>query len=210
MGLRGPTVASFRRNIVRVVWWIGIVWSSAAVAQETEADNAAEVALGEHNRLSVELQTLAQRGAWAGVERTFLRLVSTGIEPDFDDWVVGAASARARGDMKATKLRLYEASKLGEDRTVSDGLWELRQNYADVSLRCSSRLLKKKDPPSLEVEVMPFDPVQVAAIAYAKASISEDCTFDGLLPRGTYSFMDRSFTVRPNIETVSLDLRGVR
>ena len=104
MGLRGPTVASFRRNIVRVVWWIGIVWSSAAVAQETEADNAAEVALGEHNRLSVELQTLAQRGAWAGVERTFLRLVSTGIEPDFDDWVVGAASARARGDMKATNL----------------------------------------------------------------------------------------------------------
>ena len=180
------------------------------MAQDTEVDNATEVALGEHNRLSVELQTLAQRGAWSGVERSFLRLVSTGIEPDFDDWVVGAAASRALGDMKATRLRLYEASKLGEDRTVSDGLWELRQNYADVSLRCSSRLVKKKDPPTLEVEVMPFDPVQAAAIAFAKDAIAEDCVFDGLLPRGTYSFMDRSFTVRPNIETVSLDLRGVR
>lgn len=182
----------------------------SAVAQSSDESAETEIVKGEFHRLSQELQSLAHRGAWVGAQRTFLRLLSTGLSPGFEDWVAGAAAARALGDMKSAKSRLYEASKLRDDRTVADGLWELRQNYADVTLLCSSRLLKKKTPPSLHVEAVPFDPVQAAAITYAKNELAEDCSFDGLLPRGTYTFMERTFTVRPNIETVSLDLRGVR
>jgi hypothetical protein len=159
----------------------------------------------EYARLTQELQSLAERNAWSGAERTFKKLEATGWPPSYEDLTIGAHSARAVGDVASTRSRLLAAKTLREDKDVFDSLWELDQNYASVNLHC--------DPGSgweLSAQERPFDPDQVRAMEFAVAAIDTNCEFRGYLPKGAYTFAERTFTVIPGVTAIDMDMRGLQ
>jgi hypothetical protein len=158
-------------------------------------------------RLTEEVEKLAHRNAWAGVERTFLQLLETGITPSFDAWVSGAHASRAIGDVGACRTRLSAANELTEDREIVDWLWTIDAEYGKVFLACD----QGKNPASLDITTMPFNPDHQRAVEFAKAQVAEGCYLDGYLPQGVYTFKTESIEdeikVIPRIQTVRMDLR---
>lgn len=180
------------------------LWWAIALPAIAEPPPEVETGIGEYNRLSDELERLASKNAWAGVERTFQQLLETGLEPGFEDWVRGADAARAQGDLASAHARLVAANAIREDRTVLDGLWDIDSRYGRVSLLC--------DPDSyleLEPEHIAMDPDLLRSVEFAKARIHDTCRFDGLLPIGTYRLLDVAFVVDPREPVAVVDLRGL-
>lgn len=162
--------------------------------------------IAEYRRLSEEIQRLAARNQWAGVSRFYAQMEATGAPMLFIDLVTGAHAARADGDAKAVRDRLYAASKLQEQRDVIEWLWEVDANYGTVYLACDP---EKKKRPELAPQALPFDPNQVKAIQFAQARVEETCLFDGLLPGGSYTFGEYTFEVKPKIESVRIDMSAM-
>ena len=175
----------------------------AALAQDS-VESVPEPNEAEYRRLSMELQSLAQRNAWAGVERAWQKLRATGVEPRFEDLLTAAHSARAMGDVAGVRDRLILAADLRPIREVVEWKWEIEQTYGRVSLACDA---KGKKRPTLDREVMPFDPNQARAVVYAQEQIATDCLFIGMLPGGEYEFGDKTLVVHPRLESVTVDLR---
>ena len=160
--------------------------------------------LAEYHRLAHDLQVLAARNAWSGVERTYDRIEATGVPMQFEELIAGAHSARVQGDTRAARDRLRAASRQREERDVLEWMWEIDQSYGQVFLVCE---VVKKRQPELTRALMPFDPNHRRAVEFAIERLREVCLFDGLLPAGDYEFGHYSFTVHPHVESVSLDMR---
>ncbi len=172
---------------------------------------------GEYQRLSQELEKLASRNAWAGVERTYAALLATGVEPSFEDYLAGAHSARAIGDVASARTRLIAANAKREDRAVVDWLWDIDSHYNRVLLACDIGKVE------LQPEAVPFDPNQRKAVEFAQKEILEKGFFDGFLPQGRYVFgkepgpdgaeRDRTLSVEPRVQSIAFDIRteeGIR
>lgn len=169
------------------------------------SDASADADAGEAQRLSEDLERLAAKDAWTGVERTFVQLQSLGVPLTFDEWIRGAQSARMRGDILRARDRLAAANALHEERMVLDWMWDIASRYGEVALRC--------DPGSwltLEVVDAPTDPDTLKAISYARARVHEACAFEGMLPLGVYKLYDSPFTVTERADPVVVDVRGAR
>ena len=173
---------------------------------ESEGELTVEAAKAEYVRLAQEIEKLASRNAWAGVERTYQAILETGVPPSFTDHVAGAQSSRAVGDMAITHDRLSAATELQEDSEVMDWLWEIDSNYGRVFLVCD---LSPKNPIALTAGAMPFDPAMASAVRYAIESVAEACQFDGFLPKGDYTFGGKDFAVVPRIQSVRMDFRNM-
>jgi hypothetical protein len=158
----------------------------------------------EYNRLSEELETLVQKSAWVGVERTFHQLLATGVPLSFDDWVRGAESAKAVGDAAATRQRLVSANALREDRRVLEWLWDLDQRFGPVKLLCDADSYFQLQP-----AVLVLDPDVRRAIEHAQVQVHDTCRFEGMLPIGSYTLHDETFEVAPGRPLLTVDLRGV-
>jgi len=174
--------------------------------EPSDVDVTKEAAKAEYVRLTQEIEKLASRNAWAGVERTYLAILETGVAPSFSDHVAGAQSARVVGDTALTHRRLSAATELQEDSDVMDWLWEIDSNYGKVYLVCD---LNPKNPMALTAGAMPFDPAMASSVRYAVAQVSEGCLFDGFLPKGSYTFGPKDFSVVPRIQSVRLDFRNL-
>ena len=179
--------------------------SSSAVARDEGPPPDPATMQHEYRRLSIELHRLVARNAWSGVERTFEKMRQTGVTMQFEDLVAGASAARAFGDVRAVKERLYEASKLESSQEVLGWMWEIESAYGLVFLACD---LGKKSHETLQAAARPFDPNQQRAVDFAVAQIQEGCVFDGMLPGGQYTFGDHRFEVVPRVRSVRIDLRG--
>ncbi|MBW1880526.1 MAG: hypothetical protein JRI25_25520 [Deltaproteobacteria bacterium] len=140
-------------------------------------------------RLSRELQRLAARNHWDGVEHTYQQGVDAGAALSFEDHMVGVQAAFSRGDIGAARERLFAANSLRAGETeVIDGLWEIDTTYARVRLFA--------DPGArLEPAEMPFNQHHVRAIGAARAQLEHAGTFDGYLPEGDYSLASTAFSV---------------
>lgn len=164
-------------------------------------------AAAEYKRLHEELDRLAKRNAWTGAERTYQAMLQTGAPMQFDDLKIGAQVAMAFGDIAVVRERLEAASKLREDREVIESLFAIDQSYGRVSLA--------GDPGEVElvVDTPPFDPTYARAIENAVERVRQTGTFEGLLPRGSYTFAGRQVAVGPGVSTPRIDVRsdaGVR
>ena len=159
----------------------------------------------EYRRLAEEMQKLAGRNAWAGVERFYAQLEATEVPIQFSELVTGAHSARAVGDTKLSRDRLNAANKLQEERDVIEWLWEIDEAYGAVTLFCDAEW---KTRPELAAAAMPFDPNQARSVQHAVKTIAEGCEFDGMLPGGKYTFGHYDFEVKPKVESVRIDMRG--
>ena len=161
----------------------------------------------EYKRLHEELSRLVKRNAWAGAERTYQAMLETGVEPHFQDLKLAAQVAQSFGDIQVVRDRLAAATKLREDPEILNALWAIDHNYGKVSLA--------GDPGKVElkVDVVPFDPTHARAVEHAVEQVAATGMFEGLLPRGSYTFAGRAVEVRPDASMQRIDLRsdgGVR
>ena len=155
---------------------------------------AKDEAQAEHDRLSDEIELLAQRQVWSGVERKYRDLERLGTTPTVDDLMFGATAAREFGDVEDCYERLQAAAKLKEDKQIVDWLWDIDHNYGHVEL-----LTTPSRSAELSATEMPLDPNQRKAVEAAIASAEDDGVFVGMLPKGAYTFATQSFQVDPGV-----------
>ncbi len=166
---------------------------------------AGEVEDAEHIRLTEEMRRLSKRNAWKGVEAAFLELEVLRDKRDvvltYEDYWLGAQSARAMGDINAVYGRLKLAAKVEGSREVIEWLSDLDGNYGQVDIAS-----KKKADVTLTPAAMPFAPDQRAAIEAAQAAVVEEGEYEGLLPKGEYSFGPETINVEAGGEPIELVL----
>lgn len=155
----------------------------------------------EYHRLAAKLENLSERNVWTGAERTYQSMVELGIELSFKDHFQGAQAARAVGDVTSARARLEICSKMKESEEVLDWLWQVDQTYGTV------HLFADLGAQQLEAKVTPFDPNQLSAIQFAQNAIETTGTFEGLLPKGDYTFGPFDMQVQPMVSSGRVDLR---
>jgi hypothetical protein len=84
--------------------------------------------------------------------------------------------------------------KLKRKRKVVSWLNEIEENYGSVFLKASS-----KGDAKLQTLDMPIDPTQVNVIKTAQQKLVKNRKFNGLLPKGEYTFVEHKFTVNPGV-----------
>lgn len=167
---------------------------SLILALCSNAQAADDVSEAEHVRLSEDIEQLASRQLWSGVEKRFLELEKLGVTLTYEDLVHGAYAARALGNTQATYDRLRQAARLKGTRDVIDWLSSIDANYGHVELICH-----QSRNAVLTVAEMPFEPDQRTAVEASIETLKRDGSFTGLLPRGTYYFNETEFKVEPGI-----------
>jgi len=151
----------------------------------------------ERYRLQQELDKLARRNAWTGVERTYVALQELNLPLSLHDHLLGAQSAIQSGELLDALTRLQiglaEAepdpdpnSAYATAQALKDG-FELR--YGAVQITLGSCL------PSLFMPQRPFAEQERKAYRTARDRLQEGSSFTGLLPAGDYQLDHFEFTV---------------
>ena len=152
------------------------------------------VLAAEHQRLAGEMEQLARRQVWTGLEDKYRELQGLGVELDFEDLVHGAWSARALGDVQSTYQRLQAAVALEQAEELVGWMRSIDAEYGQVVLSTSPAR-----GVALEAAALPFAPDRRAAVNYAVMALAERGYFEGRLPAGGYSLAGTSFEVEPGI-----------
>jgi hypothetical protein len=160
--------------------------------QPTQEQSLAAAA--EADRLSDEIRTLARRQIWNGVERKYNQIVELGTDVPSDVHLTGAYSARQSGNLLQVYDRLLRASTGKASEAVIDWLWDLDHNYGRVTL-----LADRRRTAALSATHMPLDPNRRNAVEGAIQICQNEGEFNGLLPKGEYSFVGQLFKVDPGI-----------
>lgn len=158
--------------------------------------------LAEYTRLTQEIQSLAKKGHWAGVERAYRAMLDTGIPPTADEYVAGAQAARQLGDVTEARQRIVLALEVLNVHELRDWLSEIDTSYGPVALYGDPGKV------SLETDAIPFDPLKKAAVEHAMAEVDATGSYEGLLPAGNYRFGSLSIDVRPGVSTERIDVRS--
>jgi len=153
-----------------------------------------DVAAAEHDRVADEMERLAERKIWTGVERKFAELEELDAPLTLDDLLIGAHAARELGDVASAYTRLKAAAKIKGTKEIGDWLWDIDNNYGHVDL-----VAVPARSAALGAMQMPFDPNQRRAVDAAVKSAKQDGAFRGLLPKGMYDFAGQKFEVVPGI-----------
>ncbi len=179
---------------ILTISWLTLALCSA-VAGEDEPTPLDPALLGaEHERLEGEMEQLARRQIWAGLEDKFLELEELGVELRYDNLIHGAHAARARGDVQATWERLQAASLIQRDDQLLDWLRAIESEYGQVVLSTSP-----VRSAMLEAKALPFAPDRRAAVEYAVQVLAAEGAFEGRLPAGEYTLSGTTFLVEPGI-----------
>jgi hypothetical protein len=173
-----------------VAWWW---WSAVALGQ-----NAGRV-----HALSTELERLIEQEQFEKAEALFQELTAVSTdELTADVWYDGAVAIWPTGDVATARKRLAAGLAVYEDPRIQEWLWDIGDRYGAVSLAC--------DPGSkltLHAAFVPFDPAHAVAIGFANAAIERDCSFEGMLPIGTYDLYTEKLEVGAGA-LLTVDLRG--
>jgi hypothetical protein len=139
-----------------------------------------------YDHLSTEMEALAKRDAWQGVERKYLALEALEMEIQSKDLVIGAQSARNLGDAYHCRERLIIAmtrsTEGGEtfSSELSGWLGDLQTNYGPV------HLVAKNGAARLGSKQSFFQPDRRTATKFAAETLMDTGEFNGLLPVGVY------------------------
>ncbi len=171
-----------------------------AAQNETEHNNRT----AEFQRLESELYSLAERRHWAGVERTYDRLIES--DPSSISYAshrAAADAARNSGNIGATLVRLTHAITSYTTDPATDAMdrslfEELESQFSDVEITTWPIT-----PANLTyIGVMPFQPDKRLQIELAIASLLETGSFIGMLPNGNYTVDEREFIVDSGAKVV--------
>ena len=175
------------RRALLLVALMGTVTTSALLVPVV-----AEASEAEKLRLEEEMYRLAERNAWAGVERKYEELMALkGVDIPFDDHFLGAQSARKMGKTWQVYERLQRALQLDtENVEIKDELAAIDRNFGRIDIQGDPRRR-----PVLSRANMPFAPDQRQSIEYAIEVVAGSGSFYGMLPAGDYTVGYDSFTV---------------
>jgi hypothetical protein len=162
-----------------ILLFLGLVSSAPANSSYESA---------EYVRLHSEMQMLAEREAWAGVEKSFIACKRLGVELSRQDYLLGAYSAEAQGNVAQTRDRLWAAHQLKEDPMVIDWLWSIDSTYARANLKADP-----EDELTYIGDV--FDPRMPKILDHARKLIGTGVGFDGYLLPGSYTLGEVHFKV---------------
>lgn len=181
----------------------------------SKGDNA-DAVRAEVQRLTEEMNLLAAKNAWSGVDRAYRKIETLGEEAfvfapnPANLHFLGAQAARNLGDIRRYKslaqrarTALMAAGSTADDpqlQAVDDELTAIDKTYGAVSIAPRSKRSgkgKEGEPfgPELVPSAMPFAGDQRASIEHAHAQILESGSFSGLLPAGAYTLGNQTFTV---------------
>ncbi len=163
--------------------------ASCALAPLLLATPALACDSGEKLRLSQEISRLASKNAWAGVERSYEALLATKCELGFEQYWLGAESARYLGKTFEQWERLNEAKRIDPQQQVLESLIAIESNYGRIDLKGDPRR-----PPVLTRADMPFAPDQRKSIEWASEVVTNTGAFHGMLPLGEYDVSGVKFT----------------
>ncbi len=150
---------------------------------------AQEDKLAESMRLVEEMNKLAGRNAWAGVERNYDKLVALKIELSFDVHYMGAQSARYLGKTWEVYERLERAKAIDPQEEIVSSMKAIDLAYGRVDITGNPRKIT-----GLTRAAMPFAPDERKSIEWAKTVVLETGSFYGMLPAGQYGFESCDFT----------------
>ncbi len=138
-----------------------------------------------------EMSSYTERQAWAGVERTYEKMLALEeVEIPREVHLQAAHSARALGRMDLVVRRLERAQEM--ERTEEETRWlsEINESFAFVELRTvPARSIE------LVPELMPFQPDARLSVEMAITALAGDGEFIGMLPVGNYSLGGKGFEV---------------
>ncbi len=182
-----------QRPLLALTLLCSLALAAKARAQEAPVEITAE-ARAEANRLGDDLEKLAKRQVWSGVEKKYRELESLGVPLEQQDYLYGAYAARELGDVASAYVRLQAAAKLGGSKEIVDWLWDIDHSYGNVEL-----MMVPARAVDLIPEEMPLDPNQRKAIEAAVRAAKDDGVYRGLLPRGKYTFAGQPFSAEPGV-----------
>jgi hypothetical protein len=153
----------------------------------------------ELNRLSAEMARLAQKSAWAGVERKYAELLLLKrVEIPGSLHMLAAHAARERGDAvaayeRATRAKEADPNDLEMVEEASRWRNEFLILYGKVAIDLSVAF--KGEPRIEALDGAGFDPTVRTALARADDALRADRSFVGYLPIGRYRLGDTRFDI---------------
>ncbi len=181
--------------------------------------SAGEDVNAERYRLQAEMDRLARRNVWQGVERTYGELIALGVPLTTNDHLLGAQASQSRGEMLQAMERFKSAVAAGEaveasedaagGEPTTDGA---AQEAADTPLAEAKRTLevftsrygkvditvdKSRIAMLVRTDGMPFSAQERESIVYAREHVVKGKAFKGLLPIGNYMIDGEKFEVSP-------------
>ena len=173
----------------------------AALCFALPQDAMASCDASEQFRVGEEMNKLASRNAWSGVERNFEKLEGlSGCTISFDQYFLGSQAARYLGKTWEMYQRLEKARELNPQEDIISSIGGIEAAYGRIRLSGNPRR-----PPELARAAMPFAPDQKKSIEWAQLVMTETGKFEGMLPAGEYTLGGVPFTVEAGQDWVDFE-----
>jgi len=152
---------------------------------------------GEYKRISVEMERYASRQRWKKAEARFHEMISLNTEISFEHWILAAEVSQEIGEIANTRKYLRKALEIRNVDNVLEWKNHLEGEYGNVVLEA-----KSGGDFIFEAKFSEVDPVKLKSIEVASKRLQETRIFEGMLPIGTYMFVDEEFAVESGLEIV--------
>jgi hypothetical protein len=190
---------SMRVALFALLVFLGLGGVSVSSAGESED--------AERYRLQAEMDRLARRNAWKGVERVYKELEALG-EMSITSHLLGSQAAQSRGEMLPAMKRLEFAVAVGEVKTDATDESETGLAEAQRALEVFTSRYGKVDisvdktriSMLVRTDGMPFSAQERESIVHAREHLVEGRVFQGLLPIGNYMIDGERFEIVPNLD----------
>lgn len=185
--------------------WMPVLFLLLATLVAVPAHASAEA---ERYRLQQELQKLASRNAWNGVERTYADLVKLQLPLAPIDHLLASQAAQNRGETIAAMDRLALAvDACDEASAAADPSWQEAKRGLDALRSRYGKVDISVVPPRLPALIRydpPFAVQEREAIARAREQLSQSRAYVGLLPVGKYMVDGLAFEVETGAELLRI------
>ncbi|MCA9489034.1 MAG: hypothetical protein KC621_03910 [Myxococcales bacterium] len=157
------------------------------VLQPADAANEAQKSAraAEVIRLRDEMERLAARGVWVGVERAYEQMERSEVELRSADHVLAAQAAMTLGDVGSARERIEHALAVVADDHLAGWRDEIDARFVHVQL----------EGPDLELVRGMTRPDALAAYRFAQTELARTGVFDGMLSYGVYEVGGRTLVL---------------
>jgi hypothetical protein len=180
------------------------IFASFVLPTEAQAGTRDE---GELARLIDDLESLAERQVWNGVERRYDQIMELeGVDVPREVHLTAAYAARALGQVYETYVRLERVTAIQSSEEIEAWMRDIQEEYARVTLAVEPRRAVE-----LAIDTMPFDPDQRQQVETAALAMATEGYFVGMLPEGVYFLGGERFEVIAGVDTtVDLSMKELR
>ncbi len=180
------------------------IFASFVLPTEAQAGTRDEAELA---RLIDDLESLAERQVWNGVERRYDQIMELeGVDVPREVHLTAAYAARALGQVYETYVRLERVTAIQSSEEIEAWMRDIQEEYARVTLAVEPRRAVE-----LAIETRPFDPDQRQQVETAALAMATEGYFVGMLPEGVYFLGGERFEVIAGVDTtVDLSMKELR